>query len=763
MEIKNEASNNAGLGNQFFLDSIDGRLIDTRWYDHVYRTGFSHQHNLGFSGGSERTTYFLSLGYSEQEGIMRNNDFERLAGRFNLDHRFGDRFQVGANIGYSANTNRAPNTGSLPGQSFYFGHARNAILNPPIVGAYTAEGAYNVNPGNPLQLGSGKNVPAFTYPNPQPLLDRDRFRNEVKQLQASVFAQVEPWKGLALRSQYGLLDIGSDNEFFNSPLNDGGFGYIYKDLLKNRRWNWQNTAAYDIAIRKRHTLGMLLGNEQQYTKIAYFGADRYNAADPFFSTFGGNFLEKTVYGSDTRNYLLSLFGRLSYAFDQKYFLTANLRQDEYSAFAPGKRKGVFWGVSGGWALSEEGFWQKTLGSVFNYFKLRGSYGEVGNNGIDDFAALSLYDSGLFGDAPTFFFSQAGNPNLTWESSKKTDFGIQFGLFNDRLQGEYAWFKTLIDGLLLDTPRPSSMGIPNNTIAANIGSMQNTGHEFSLSGVILQKGKFSWRGSVNVTFIKNEVLALAEGNDDIFGLTSNFETTNVIRVGESTGSLYAVPTQGVNPANGQRIFVNAAGELVQYLHNGDPRWTYVSDGSEAPAINLFSDGRVYGPSLPKWYGGWENTFQYGAIDLTAQLNFAGGNYVYYGTQAGLRDQRYWNNHTDVLDRWTESNTEGAIPRLVYGDNVSNGSAIPISENVGKADFLRLRNITLGYRLPAGLLRPARISGLRVYANVNNAWLLTKYPGTDPEVSTNGNDNLTPGVDRNTAPMARTYSIGLNLQL
>ena len=173
--------------------------------------------------------------------------------------------------------------------------------------------------------------------------------------------------------------------------------------------------------------------------------------------------------------------------------------------------------------------------------------------------------------------------------------------------------------------------------------------------------------------------------------------------------------------------------------------------------------IYGPTLPTWYGGWDNTFTYGDFDLNIQCNYAGGNYVYNGSKAGLRDQRFWNNHTDVLDRWTESNKEGSIPRVVFGDNVSNGSSFPISENVEKGDFLRIRNITLGYRLPSSMLQRSEIASLRIFASANNAFLFTKYTGTDPEVSTNGNSNTAPGVDRNTVPMPRTYTVGVSLGL
>ncbi|MBL7828725.1 MAG: SusC/RagA family TonB-linked outer membrane protein, partial [Saprospiraceae bacterium] len=206
-----------------------------------------------------------------------------------------------------------------------------------------------------------------------------------------------------------------------------------------------------------------------------------------------------------------------------------------------------------------------------------------------------------------------------------------------------------------------------------------------------------------------------------------------------------------------------GTVVQYSHvvpAGQSRWTLL-DGTATTAASLTADGKIYGPTLPKWYGGWDNTFTYDNFDLNVQVNFAGGNYLYNGSQAGLRDQRFWNNHVDVLDRWTETNTDGSIPRVVFGDNISNGSALPISENVQKGDFFRVRNITLGYRLPQTVLNRIKISSLRVYANVNNAFLFTQYEGTDPEVSTNGNSNQTPGVDRNSVPMAQTFLVGVNL--
>lgn len=779
VEIKNEAAKNANTGGgapQYFLDSINGQLIDTRWADYIYRNAFQQNHALSFSGGTDQTTYYLSLGYTQQEGMIVANEFERLSSRLNLDHKLNKRIRLGGTVGYSSNSNMAPNTGSLEGQAFNTsGIGRLAFVTAPIVSPfrYDAEGnllsgtdKYNITNNN--QLGRGKNIQPVGFVNPLPIIDLNRHISEADQIQASAYAQLEIMKGLAVKTLYGIDNLSVENQTYWSPIHGDGFGanngLAANILIKNQRWNWQNLATYDVTLNDLHTISALIGNEQQHTTTEGWGAQRTQVADPFFTTYQGNYTTNNPSGNfQGENYLLSYFGRLTYEFNKRYYLTANIRQDEYSAYSSGNKKGTFWGLSAGWSISEESFWQRSPLRFFNFFKLRGSYGTVGNaNGIGDFASMSLFNSGLYGSVPTFFFNQAGNRELTWESSKKTDIGVVFGLFNDRLQGEYTYFNNLIDGLILNAPQAPSKGIPGNVIAINVGSMENTGHEFGLSATVLRRGKFSWTSGVNLTLMKNEVTALADGNSDILATTAGLETTNIIRINESVGSIYAVETQGVNATNGQRQFVRADGTVVLYDHSAaaGQRWKTL-DGTSVSPITLIADGKVYGPTLPKWFGGWDNTFKYGPFDLNVQMNYAGGNYIYNGSKAGLRDQRNWNNHTDVLDRWTESNTGGSIPRVVFGDNISNGSAIPISENVEKGDFLRIRNITLGYRLPTEVLSRANIASLRIFATANNAFLFTNYSGTDPEVSTNGNVNLAPGVDRNTVPMARTFSFGLNL--
>src|SRR5690606_1455479 len=257
---------------------------------------------------------------------------------------------------------------------------------------------------------------------------------------------------------------------------------------------------------------------------------------------------------------------------------------------------------------------------------------------------------------------------------------------------------------------------------------------------------------------NRVTSLAGGNDIPFS-TGGLELSNITAEGYSAASLYGVRVVGVNPENGRRIFLNSAGEQVQYLHLGGANaWTYL-DGRPAAAPN--TNPVILGNTIPTWFGGFNNSFQYRNVDLALNFTFSGGNYSYNGSRAGLLDQRVWNNSVDVLNAWTTPGQVTDIPMAVYGDNVSNGSAWLIDSNVEKGDFLRLQTATLGYRLPTSIFGNSGINSVRLYASVNNAFILTGYTGVDPEISSNGNENFGSGVERNTIPQGRLFTFGVNI--
>lgn len=776
MEVKNEARRNANQPEAFFptLDE-NGQVVDTNWYDEVMRNGLSHSHNLGISGGNAKTNYYFSTGYTSQEGMIKGNDFERITGRLNIDHKVYERFTVGATMNYTSAVNRAPNTGSIPGQSFgTSGLGRIPLVSAPNVPVYLPDGSYNITTNN--QLGQGNNLVQSGFVNPAPIIDLNRMSSVNNHLLGSVYGDVEILEGLNFRSTYGIDRLTVEDQTFYSALHGDGFasGGLAENTNRTlNRWNFQHTLSYNTGFGENIDANFLLGNEQQYTQDQRWGARRTVIADDFFESYQGNYTTIIPIGNiQTENYLTSFFARANFNVMNKYLLSMNVRRDGYSAFSAGNKFGNFWGGSVGYIISEESAWKNSgISNTINYFRLRASYGLVGNNGVNNFASLGLYGTGLYATDPTILYTQPSNRNLSWETSKKTDLGINFNMFQNRLEGEFTWYHTLVDGLILPVPQAPSKGVPGSatnmtgsgSIDTNIGSMSNQGIELSLTYKAINTANFKWDVNFNFSTLKNRVLSLEADDSQIISATSGLETVNITKVGESVGSLYVVETRGVNPQNGRRIFVkrgsNGEEILVQYDHLGT-RWTTL-DGQPTTQPTQNADGIIMGPTIPTWFGGIDNTFRFGNFDLGIFIQYTGGNYIYNGTKAGLRDMRFWNNHTDVLDRWTPENTGGSIPRVVFTDNISNGSAFPISENVEKGDFLRVRNLSLGYSLPPSLTQRLRIGNARVYGQVQNAFLLTGYSGSDPEISTNGNTPTASGVDRNSIGQARVYTVGLNI--
>ncbi|WP_223151074.1 TonB-dependent receptor [Flavobacterium sp. GP15] len=773
-EIKNEGLANFGTPANgttrgfYTMKDANGNLVDTNWYDYAYRTGVAFNHNLSISGATENTKYFLSAGQLEQEGMFINNDFRRQTGRFTLDQKVNSWINIGGTFSYTNAKTNGLNTGSANGAAFAAsGAARLAFVQAPNVGPFNNDGTYNLR-GN--QIGYGNNLTALQYVNAKYLTDTNTFIAQNDHIISNFYIGLKIAKGLNFKSLYGIDNLIIENKDFLGPLQGDGFtdkGTASNTMNRYTRKSIQNILDYNLTLAEKNNFSALLGTERQYSKTDAWGATRKTVSDPFFNEYQGGYSTIVPAGNLLiENYLESYFGRVNYDYDKKYYFSINGRRDGYSAFAPGNKWGNFYGGSLGWTVSEEDFFKNSaIGNVLNQFKLRASYGLVGNNqGIASYASSSFFNAGLNGTNPTLFYAQAGNKNLTWETSKKTDFGLNFGLFNDRITGELGYYKNNIDGLILSVPQASSTGIPDSSILANVGSMSNTGYELTLNAKVLSNGDFKWNTSFNISTQKNRVLSLDANDSDIITATA-LENTSITRVNESIGNFYIVKTGGVNPANGRRIFYYRDGTAVQYDHASPvaSRWTKVSDGSVTRAANQAADAVVLGPALPKYYGGFSNTFMYKGFDLNVSLYFSGGNYVYNGTKAGLHDQRVWNNSADVLNRWRNPGDVTDIPKIVFGDNISNGSSMPISDNLEKGDFVKVRNIAFGYSLPKSLLDRVQLSNLRFYLSVQNAFTFTNYSGFDPEISTNGNSNGSPSVDRNSAPIARTFSFGLNLSL
>lgn len=782
MDLKNEAvlnskilsgkMNDATVASALFFPSYnaDGSLASTNWYDHVYRTGISQNHHLSIAGGSEATQYYFSANYSKQNGFLVDNDFSRKGLNFSIEHKAASFLQLKANFNYNNSLNKAQNTGSLRNSTFLLiGAARMAMVLPPNVAAYTADGNFNLAANG--RMSSGNNLITNSYYNPLSLFANSRYTSGNDHIVGNISANVQLSKNLAFSTNYALDRINTENVSYNSS-RLGSTGYNVKGSATNAygvrsAWLWNNMLKYNRSFSES-SVQILAGYEQHKSNISSWGVNATGALDPFFENYQGGW---SIY-KPSDNYLserglVSYFGRINYAFANKLLFTANLRRDGNSALARNKQFGNFGGASAGWVVSDEAFFMNSgIANFVDLFKLRLGYGVVGNANLPtDYGAMNLYNATVYGAEAGLGISQAGNKDLAWETSKQSNIGFDATLLKNKLNIGFSYFNNNVDGLILSTPQSPSKGIPGNVILSNVGSMYNRGIEIELNYKALSTQSFKWEMSFNYTHVRNKVTALADGNADIVAHTHiSSEATNITRVGYSVGSLYAAKTAGVNPENGRRIFINAKNEKVQYaaaVEPGQSNWTYL-DGTTAPAINA-SDYQIAGNAIPLWYGGFANNFAYKNFDLNIDFSYSGGNSVMNGSRGSLLDMRFLNNSTLALNRWTKAGQSTNIPRVVYGDQISNGAAFPISENAEKADFLRLNNVTLSYALPYKIVRGLKLTQLSVFVQGTNLALLTGYTGTDPESSSNGNSNLTPGVEKNSVGRGRTFSFGVNVKM
>ena len=760
------AASQRNAQNQSFLPSYnaDGSMIDTDWYKEVYQTSISQNHNLSINGGTDKTSYYFSAGYSDQDGFLKSNSFQRRSGRFNLDHQATSWLKLTANINYSNTFNRAPMSGSNAGGAFNTsGLGRIAVAQVPNLPARLADGSYNLENNT---IGRLNNLLPAQFPNPAVVRDLDKITSENTRVIANLGAEFRLMEGLTAKTSYSWDRRNTENIRFFNPFNGDGWsvsGDAYNNTARSDNWNLINTLQFNKTLAEKHNFSVIAGSDVQKTRVLNWGAQRQGLADFFFTDFQGNYGTNLAAGNGISQISYeAYFSSFSYSFANKYFFSANYRRDGNSALSSENRWGDFGGASLGWTVSEEKFFKNLdLGNTVSNVRLKASFGVVGNGNVPNaYGSYSTFGSGLYGAAPTLAYNQAGNKDLKWETSEQTNVGLDVSFLNDRIQVEANYYYKDINNLILNVPQAPSKGIPGNSILANVGSMYNKGYELAVTATPINNNGFVWTTNLNFATNENMVTSLVDANTPILTTTSGLETTNITRVGYSAAQIYGVKTAGVNPENGRRIFITRDGTKVQYLHQGGANaWTTL-DGK--PTTSPSSQQQVLGNTLPTFYGGFNNTIRYKGFDLGLNFTFSGGNYIYNGSQAGLRDQRVWNNSVDVLNSWKTPGQVTEIPRAIYGDNISNGSAFLIDANIQKGDFLRLQTATLGYKIPTNLTSVG-ISSIRVYAQGNNLLLFTPYLGVDPEISSNGDSNLASGIERNSIPQGRAFTFGINIGL
>jgi TonB-linked SusC/RagA family outer membrane protein len=741
----NEASVYYGSGTPLVPSSILTGA-NTDWYDEILRRGVQQNHNLGLSGGSERFTYYLSTGYFTDQGILKENDYNRFTVRSNNDYNITSKLKLSTNVSFAR--------GQADGANF------DAFSN-----------AYRAAPFIPAKQGDlYGNTSAFgNVSNPLLSIEKGYNRTLVNRLQGNFAIDYKPISGLTLRS---AINLDRDNT------NVTGYGYFFNEsvfltpggnqinvnrrlsITKNdaNRWIWDNTATYAKTFGD-HNFTLLGGfTSEQYRFNSLVGtADQVpENKDQWFLNAGATGTQTVVNTGDkyARNSYLS---RLNYSFNNRYFLTSTFRADGTSRFGEDNRWGYFPSIGVGWSIAEEAFMDNQ--DIFDNLKLRASWGKVGNDNIPS----ALYYSIARQNVPYYYngqlflgiqFPNINDEDLQWEITKEYDLGLDFTILNRKLSGTLDFYDKQTDNALIYINLPAIIGDADNRYLTNAATISNRGVEFGLTWTDRIGSDWNYSVSGNISHNKNRIENLNGGQPLIGDNVGNFPITRTDN-GRPIGSYYLLEAIGV--------FQNEAEIAASAQRNarpGDLIYRDISgpDGKPDGVINDL-DRTFVGSYQPKLTYGLSGNVSYKNLDFSFISYGTSGSKIYNGKKAARGSVQQTDNiEADVArNRWTPNNPNTGVPRATLG-------ALPASTYfIEKGDFFRLNNLTIGYTLPKNLLERAKINNLRIYLTSQNLFTATPYTGFTPEIRTADGDKATlnQGVDVNTYPSTRTFAFGVNV--
>jgi len=770
--ISNEKRSNRGQSAIAFNDGtvFPGKTYDTDWQMAVLRkNAFQMDHNLSLSGANEQSSYYFSLGYTNMEGVTRPNQMERFTVRANLDQKVKKWLNIGTNIGVSRSDYFGLNTGSNSLSGNVFSAIRQLpntpVYNPDHPTGYNFD---NVNYGGTIGTGDpnlvgrwnnaisiGDNIPNIRY-----VIDNNVFKSAIYRILGTAYAQLNLYKSLNFKTQLGVDNSLGEGFWYYNPLHGDGRsanGRVGNDFTKGAIWNLQNILSFNETFFENHNLALTLVNEFQFTRNNSFSGTGSDLSNEFFNKniISGSYGTQYSSGSMSEQGFISYAGRLNYNYKNKYFLQGSFRYDGISSLPLANRWGLFPGASVGWTITKEDF-MSGIADVLSDLKIRASYAEVGNVNIGRYPYLGLYGSAKYADYNGIAFSQLGNDQLKWETSTKYDVGFDAMFFDGRYQLTFDYFFNDQDGLILSAPIAPSLGVPNNSVAKNIGSMKNWGYELSANVFIIRKAGFTWSVDGNISFVKNEVTSLYEDKD----MT---DTYFIKRVGESFNSIFAWEYAGVNPENGNPMYYKADGSIIQGNIDNSAWVKYIpenpADVSQAASPLGTADKKIIGPSIPTYFGGLSTKLNYKGFDINVMARFSGGNYIYNRTRVDLLGQNFTNNGAEILGRWQSKQNpgDGWTPKLWYGgSNFLNQPDIGLTRWIEKGNFMKLSTISVGYTFPVEWMRKIKVDNLRVFIQGQDLFMITDYTGIDPEMESNGQDY-------NGTPNQRVITFGINLNL
>ncbi|MFH5886343.1 SusC/RagA family TonB-linked outer membrane protein [Halalkalibaculum sp. DA3122] len=724
------------------FDSSGEPLYDTDWQEEALRTALTNSHNLSFSGGDRNNSYTVNLGYRDEEGILKKSSLKRYSGRLNINNQINDWLTAGGTINYSVQEASQPRAVGAGGIT----PTRSILQALPITPVRYPDGTFGRTSDYPGMEGGAQPV---------------RLVNETKRILdgtntlADAFANFDLAEGLELRTTFGLSIIDQETKFYAGDdlrfISDNGRAEISDEKIKS--WQFENYLTYETDVLEGHSFTGLLGlsweRVDNFTKFAR--ADDF--LDDYFeyNNLGIASNPRPPQSNASAHSLNSYFARVNYTIDSKYLFTITGRFDGSSRFSEDNQYAFFPSGAIGWRVSEEEFMENS--SIISNLKLRTSYGVTGNSEIPNYSTvtgLGNYSYIVGGTRVTGVgLNQMANPNLKWEKNTQIDLGVELGLFSDKVEFEGDIYYKKSDDMLLAAPVPSTSSY--STVIRNIGSMENRGVELTLKTRNISKSNFLWSTSFNISINKNEVLHLTGGQDIVQG--GNPVTGNrIIREGEPVNSFYGYIQLGT-------WNTDEAAQAAQYNRlPGDIKYKDINNDG---AINE-QDRVIIGNGNPDGYGSLINNVTYKNFDLMVDIQYMYGNETAFNSRSTTLDRTGITNVlTEVLDAWTPNNQDTMVPEIrptaAYKDRLSSTGRI---EN---GSFIRGRNIVLGYNFPSELIQKwGNMKNVRIYASMQNFFLIDEYPGFDPEVSS-FTGNFSQGDDLYSYPKPRVFQLGLSFSL
>jgi len=767
---------NKGLAVPDVIANPPANLPNTDWQDEIYRQAAQSNLQLSINGGSDAVKYSLTGGYLSQDGIVDLTKYRRFSMRFTMDAQVSKKLKVGTSVAPSyAITDNKSTQGIINGGTPEAGGgiAAGGVINtgvamPSLYPVKYANGDYAQPAIDPLYNSSlGTISPNLT--NPVASLHLYEDRAETPLFLGSAYLEYNIIGALKFKSTFGF-QYGSSSRNVYTPSTLGRPGFVTASISNpnlaaigaqrvvgvNYNWVSENYFSYDKSFGD-HTISAVAGYSAQQNKATletengqagtFFNNDIHNVAN------AGQIFATTGYNENT---LVSLYGRVNYSYQDKYLLSAAIRQDGSSRFGTNNKYAVFPAVSAAWRIGQEKF-MKELDAV-SELKIRASYGLTGNNNIGNYTwqSYQTQNNYAFGEGNgnrVFGYMPGGisNPDLTWETNRQTDLGLELGLFKDRIYFVAEAYKRTTDNLLLARNIPAIVGFATS-VTENVGKIENKGLELSLTSKNMV-GAFKWSTNANISFNKNKVINLVNANFIAF---SPGGLANSVRLapGQPLGAFYGYQQIGVY--KDQKDIDNSPVWAAGGIKPGDIKYADINKDGKVDA----NDITYLGNPQPKFIYGLTNSFEYKNFDLNILIRGSQGNMI---MNANDRLPFYFNGavnpRTNVLDRWRSDAQPGNGWEPRVGGVAQN---VFSTRFLHDASFLQITNITLGYNLPQQIVSKAHIDGLRFYAAVQNLYTFTKYTGYNPEASIfNDGGSTQMAVDQGSYPVPRTILLGLNI--